>query len=69
MAREKICGIYKITNLINGKVYIGQSTNIERRWKDHKRMFNYKDDGSLKYNYPLYCAFRKYGEKNLNLKS
>lgn len=64
MAREKICGIYKITNLINGKVYIGQSTNIERRWKDHKRMFNYKDDGSLKYNYPLYCAFRKYGEKN-----
>ena len=36
MAREKICGIYKITNLINGKVYIGQSTNIERRWKDHK---------------------------------
>jgi len=29
-------GIYKITNLINGKVYIGQSSNIERRFREHK---------------------------------
>lgn len=28
-------GIYKITNLINGKVYIGQSIHIEKRWKEH----------------------------------
>lgn len=26
-------GIYKITNLINSKVYIGQSLNIEYIWK------------------------------------
>ena len=25
-------GIYKITNNINGKSYIGQSNNIRRRW-------------------------------------
>ncbi|MBR2506815.1 MAG: GIY-YIG nuclease family protein [Bacilli bacterium] len=25
-------GIYKIENLKNGKVYIGQSIHIERRW-------------------------------------
>ena len=30
------CGIYKITNLINNKVYIGQSQNIEHRWIAHK---------------------------------
>ena len=30
-------GIYKITNLVNGKVYIGASKNIEKRWGNHKR--------------------------------
>lgn len=30
-------GIYKITNNINNKVYIGQSWNIENRWKQHKK--------------------------------
>ena len=30
-----LCGVYKITNKINGKVYIGQSINIETRWKEH----------------------------------
>lgn len=29
-------GIYKFTNKFNGKSYIGQSTNIERRYKEHK---------------------------------
>ena len=28
-------GIYKIINLINGKIYIGQSININKRIKDH----------------------------------
>ena len=28
-------GIYKITNKINGKNYIGQSVHIERRWQEH----------------------------------
>lgn len=30
-------GIYKITNKLNGKVYIGQATNIERRISEHKQ--------------------------------
>jgi group I intron endonuclease len=30
-------GIYKITNLVNGKFYIGSSKNIEERWENHKQ--------------------------------
>lgn len=28
-------GIYKITNKLNNKCYIGQSVHIERRWQEH----------------------------------
>lgn len=28
-------GIYKITNMINGKSYIGKSTNVKKRLQDH----------------------------------
>lgn len=31
-------GIYKITNTIDGKVYIGQAVNIKNRWGDHIKM-------------------------------
>jgi group I intron endonuclease len=30
-----VVGIYKITNLKNGKLYIGESINIEKRWEKH----------------------------------
>lgn len=30
-------GIYKITNQLNNKSYIGQSIHIEHRWKEHQR--------------------------------
>lgn len=33
-------GIYCIKNINNGKVYIGQSCNIENRWKKHKSELN-----------------------------
>lgn len=57
-------GVYKIENLINHKVYIGQSVYIERRWKAHKiTAFNKNDKG---YNYPLYCAIRKHGLENFS---
>lgn len=55
------CGIYKITNKINGHAYIGQSVNITRRWTDHKN--RYKD---LNYDSTLYKAFRKYGLENFS---
>ena len=31
----KTCGVYKITNIENGKVYIGSSNNIEQRKSTH----------------------------------
>lgn len=53
-----ITGIYKIINNINGKVYIGQSKDIQRRWTTHKnRAFVLNKE----YNKYLYRAFRKYG--------
>ena len=57
-------GIYKIENLITNKIYIGQSTSIERRWKDHKNTAFNENDKS--YNYPLYKAIRKYGVDNFS---
>lgn len=32
---EPVCGIYKITNSINGKSYIGKSINIRQRIANH----------------------------------
>lgn len=57
-------GIYKITNLINNKMYIGQSTDIKARWIAEKtRAFNCSSNS---YNAPLSRAFRKYGIENFS---
>lgn len=57
-------GIYKITNLINSKSYIGQSVDIHRRFIAHKNTaFN---PNSKNYNNPLYRAIRKYGLDNFS---
>ena len=32
---RKPMGIYKITNLENGKCYIGQAVNVPERWRQH----------------------------------
>jgi len=54
---KKICGIYKITNKINGKCYIGQSNDIHRRWKQELAP-------NAKLNPHLARAFEKYGIDN-----
>lgn len=56
-------GIYKIENLINHKIYIGQSINIEFRWQRHRQTMNEKSDASKR---PLYCDMRKYGIENFS---
>lgn len=59
-------GIYKITNKINQKCYIGKSIDIERRFKKHQTDALWVSDKNFKYNYPLYQAFRKYGIENFS---
>lgn len=48
-------GIYKITNLVNGKFYIGQSRDVSTRWKAHTRALNKNSDESV-----IRMAFAKY---------
>ena len=53
--------IYKITNNLNGKIYIGKTNfTIEKRWKEHCQ--DYQKDCLNKR--PLYSAMKKYGIEN-----
>jgi len=53
-------GIYKITNTITGKVYIGSSKNIAGRWKTHLQMLRSKSHHAVR----LQTSWNRYGFKN-----
>ena len=56
-------GIYKITNKINNKCYIGQSVNLENRIRSHKSMLkHHNEDNDL-----LNKATQKYGYENFEI--
>lgn len=56
--------IYKFTNKLNKKTYIGQTNNVEKRKRGHKsESFNSKATG---YFLPFHCAIRKYGWENFD---
>lgn len=55
-------GIYKYQNKLNGKIYIGQSLDIEKRYKQHLYdALNRADRGS-----GVDLAIKKYGIKNFD---
>jgi group I intron endonuclease len=51
-------GVYQITCLANGKIYIGSAINLRRRWENHRRALRgkYHSNGYLQH------AWNKYGE-------
>jgi group I intron endonuclease len=57
MSAQTIYSIYKITNILNEKRYIGFTQDCYRRWKQHK-------NDSKRVDKQLYSAFRKYGLEN-----
>lgn len=57
-------GIYKIENLVNGKIYIGQSRDIKKRWSEHRKISE-----NLSENYRksyIHNAIKKYGIENFS---
>lgn len=56
MSRKKT-GIYKLTLIKDGRIYIGSSVNIKKRWEGHKSASTIEDD-SIQY---IQKALRKYG--------
>lgn len=57
----KICGIYKIENLINNKKYIGQSVDVEKRLNKHKWELSVNRD-----SLHLQASYNKYGKDNFS---
>jgi group I intron endonuclease len=55
LKKNKICGIYKISNP-NNECYIGQSFDIINRFKNHKKFICSNRD--------LSASLREYGENN-----
>lgn len=54
-------GIYKYTNKINGKIYIGLSSNIEKRYSQH--LYCSRQDSP---NLSIDIAIKKYGIENFS---
>jgi group I intron endonuclease len=58
--QTRIVGIYKITCVPNGKIYIGSSVDVHRRWGLHRTHLN---TGNHNNKY-LLRAFEKYGKES-----
>jgi group I intron endonuclease len=51
--------LYRITNQVNGKVYIGQTINSHSRWRDHKREARQEQPKMI-----IHRAMKKHGIEN-----
>ena len=60
MAEKIVCGIYEIVNVVNNKRYIGLSTNVYRRWREHINALM----SNTHHNAHLQSAWNKYKQYN-----
>jgi group I intron endonuclease len=58
--------IYKITNKINNKIYIGKSKDPDKRFKRHLYVSEHPNTGPNQFQ-PIHAALAKYGSNNFNL--
>jgi group I intron endonuclease len=56
--------IYKITNKVNGKVYVGLTVQGTRT-----RFLHHLYEARSGSNFPVHCAIRKYGESNFDVET
>lgn len=59
---KKIIGVYRVTNRVNGKSYIGKSINIYARWRNHLLGCKKPREKDLAFH----RALIKYGEDNFD---
>lgn len=57
----EVSGIYKIVNTITNDLYIGQSTNIKQRWREHRGRYIKEKD-----RFVLYKDMYNYGFDNFD---
>lgn len=66
-----VSGIYAITNKANGKIYVGQSNNINRRYREHFSMLRHNHKYKMFRNNrepnPIGCFGLKYNGKSVNV--
>ena len=65
MKEKKVGFIYLLTNLVNGKKYVGQTKakSVWHRWRQHIAKARFGRGG------PLCSAIRKYGEKGFSVET
>lgn len=56
--KKRRCGVYTITNVTNGKIYLGSSVDCLERWNQHKKSLR----ANRHYNKHLQAAWNKYKE-------